>query len=135
MELMQKSPYDALCDKHGKAVMKCSPTTCPEDVPFSSSKVEFIPKGSGPKLFSMALIAFAVLFSIGAAIGVAISNGGGTVHASTGGGNGGNGISTIVLVFSIIGAFALGGFLTSIFLGGGFDFLKRKKTETAEVVQ
>ena len=120
-----RSPtVEALYDKYGYS-KPCAPEPQPQDVPF-------IPKGAGPRLFSMALVAFAILFSIGTSIGVVIANSdSGNVHASPGyGGGGSEGVSVIVLVFSVIAAFALGGLLTSIFLGGGFRF--KRKVEEAQ---
>jgi len=131
-----RSPVvEALYTKYGKEAMECSPKPKPIEqelgMPKKSNEETFIPRGWGPKLFSIALIAFAVMFTIGVTIGVAVNNDSGPAYAGTGGGagNGGGGVSVTVLVFSIIAAFSLGGFLVSVFLGGGFNAFRRKEAK------
>jgi len=132
-----RSPVvEALYTKYGKEAMECSPKPQPIEqelgMPKKGNDETFIPRGWAPKLFSIALVAFAVMFTIGITIGMAVNNNSGDAYAGTGGGAGageGGGISVTVLVFSIIAAFSLGGFLVSVFLGGGFDRFRRKEAK------
>ncbi|MCL2587340.1 MAG: hypothetical protein FWE31_03850 [Firmicutes bacterium] len=132
-----RSPVvEALYNKYGKDAMECGPVQDAEELslghkqPAARETDSFIPKGAGYKLFSMAIMAFAILYTMGAAVGVVISHQvSGPVYAGAGSGSSGSGITVTVLVFSIIAAFALGGFLTSVFLGGGFKFKRKEQAE------
>ena len=126
------STVEALYEKYGKKPeATCQPAETADELVLGRKDTSdsFIPRGAVPKLLSVAIMAFGVLFSIGVTIGVAITHGGGGPVLAADGGHatGGGGITVTVLVFSIIAAFALGGLLTSIFLGGGFKFLRGKK--------